>query len=120
MLFTFAIYDNFVRRRNEKILFEVVRSQAIVSTLFPATVRDRLFPVSGMKRREKGHSRPMKHLLEDSDDNDFLKSKPIADLFPETTILFADVAGFTAWSSTRDPCQVSPTFETKWFRRRHG
>jgi len=34
-------------------------------------------------------------------------SKPIADLFPEATVLFADIAGFTAWSSVREPCQVS-------------
>jgi hypothetical protein len=29
---------------------------------------------------------------------DVLESKPIADLFPHTTVLFADIAGFTAWS----------------------
>lgn len=31
---------------------------------------------------------------------------PLADLFKETTILFADLAGFTAWSSEREPTQV--------------
>jgi hypothetical protein len=47
------------------------------------------------------------------DDDDFMyKSKPIADLFPETTILFADISGFTAWSSTREPCQVFVLLET--------
>jgi class 3 adenylate cyclase len=39
-------------------------------------------------------------------------SKPIADLFPETTIIFADIAGFTAWSSTREPSQVFRLLET--------
>eukprot|EP00934_Nitzschia_sp_Nitz4_P000279 Nitzschia sp. Nitz4//scaffold921_size634//25//552//NITZ4_009337-RA/size634-processed-gene-0.3-mRNA-1//1//CDS//3329560144//279//frame0 len=34
------------------------------------------------------------------------ESQPIADLFPYCTVLFADIAGFTAWSSTRDPSQV--------------
>jgi class 3 adenylate cyclase len=38
-------------------------------------------------------------------------TKPIADLFPETTIMFADIAGFTAWSSTREPSQVFTLLE---------
>lgn len=32
--------------------------------------------------------------------------RPIADLFPSTTVMFGDIAGFTAWSSTRQPHQV--------------
>jgi class 3 adenylate cyclase len=35
-----------------------------------------------------------------------VEQKPIADLFPACTVLFADIAGFTAWSSERDPTQV--------------
>ena len=44
--------------------------------------------------------------------DDDLKSKPIADLFTETTVLFADIAGFTAWSSVREPAQVFTLLET--------
>lgn len=40
------------------------------------------------------------------------QSKPIADLFPETTVLFTDVVGFTAWSSVREPSQVFTLLET--------
>lgn len=32
--------------------------------------------------------------------------QPIADLFPKCTVFFADIAGFTAWSSAREPAQV--------------
>eukprot|EP00980_Cylindrotheca_fusiformis_P024744 scaffold12369_cov97-Cylindrotheca_fusiformis.AAC.10 len=39
-------------------------------------------------------------------------TQPIADLFPNTTIIFADIAGFTAWSSQRDPPQVFTLLET--------
>lgn len=33
-------------------------------------------------------------------------AKPIADLWTDCTVLFADIAGFTAWSSQREPDQV--------------
>jgi class 3 adenylate cyclase len=38
--------------------------------------------------------------------------QPIADLFPNCTVLFADISGFTAWSSTRDPAQVFVLLQT--------
>lgn len=46
------------------------------------------------------------------DDFTDLSSAPIADLFPNTTIIFADIAGFTAWSSQREPEQVFTLLET--------
>jgi Adenylate and Guanylate cyclase catalytic domain len=39
------------------------------------------------------------------------KSKPIADLYPNATVMYADIAGFTAWSSIREPCQVFTLLE---------
>jgi class 3 adenylate cyclase len=39
-------------------------------------------------------------------------SKPIANLFHNTTIMFADMAGFTAWSSSRTLEQVFELLET--------
>jgi hypothetical protein len=38
--------------------------------------------------------------------------EPIADFWPNTTIMFADISGFTAWSSTREPTQVFTLLET--------
>lgn len=46
------------------------------------------------------------------DDNEMFRSKPIAELFPETTVLFCDLVGFTAWSSTREPASVFVLLET--------
>jgi class 3 adenylate cyclase len=37
---------------------------------------------------------------------------PIADLFPNCTVLFADISGFTAWSSSREPAQVFILLQT--------
>ena len=40
--------------------------------------------------------------------------EPNADLFPDTTVEFADIAGFTAWSSERQPSEVFHLLETVW------
>jgi class 3 adenylate cyclase len=40
------------------------------------------------------------------------KTRPIADYFPNTTVMFTDLSGFTAWSSTREPFQVFQLLET--------
>jgi len=39
-------------------------------------------------------------------------SEPIAEVFPHTTVLFADIEGFTAWSSEREPTQVFELLES--------
>eukprot|EP00934_Nitzschia_sp_Nitz4_P002898 Nitzschia sp. Nitz4//scaffold52_size167869//46818//50525//NITZ4_002268-RA/size167869-processed-gene-0.157-mRNA-1//-1//CDS//3329554011//2888//frame0 len=41
-----------------------------------------------------------------------LMSKPIADNFKNATVLFADIAGFTSWSSKRSPEQVFRLLQT--------
>ena len=41
-----------------------------------------------------------------------LLPKPIAELFPDTTVFFADISGFTAWSSVREPAAVFTLLET--------
>jgi len=41
-----------------------------------------------------------------------MTSKPIADLFPQASVLFADIAGFTAWSSVREPSHVFTLLES--------
>jgi hypothetical protein len=43
---------------------------------------------------------------------DSRSDKPIAELFSETTVMFADIAGFTAWSSIREPAQVFTLLES--------
>jgi class 3 adenylate cyclase len=96
-------------------------------SLFPSTVRSRLY----MEQQERqAEERPettktrLKNFLNQGDEAHRMEiaelgeqfrgsgSRPIADLFPATTVLFADIATFTAWSSIRDPIQVFTFLET--------
>jgi hypothetical protein len=96
----------FVQNRNKKVENAAARSNAIVSSLFPSNVRDLEVHVSKGKNRSKSATNNKEN------DVGVYKSKPIADLFPETTVLFGDIVGFTAWSSVRDPTQVFTLLET--------
>ncbi|GAX23164.1 hypothetical protein FisN_33Lh057 [Fistulifera solaris] len=124
MITAFLMFDTFVIRRNHKLLIAMTRTNAIVSSMFPSNVRDRIFAQAKNESEEKkalnGKSRLKTFLSSGNDDNEMddendeymYKTKPIADLFPETTVLFADLAGFTAWSSMREPTQVFILLET--------
>jgi class 3 adenylate cyclase len=88
----------------------VLETNRFVSTLFPANVRDRVM-------NDANDNVGGKSFLTGSEDNeDFgvcaYKTRPIADYFPHTTVMFADISGFTAWSSTREPFQVFQLLET--------
>mmetsp|Transcript_2536 Transcript_2536/g.6381 ORF Transcript_2536/g.6381 Transcript_2536/m.6381 type:complete len:1225 (+) Transcript_2536:138-3812(+) len=125
MATTFFMYDRFVRKRNAKVVKAATQSNKIVESLFPSNVRDRLLAeeIEAEKReveQQQGTQTRLKNYLAndgpaagDMETDDIMyKTQPIADLFPETSILFADIAGFTAWSSAREPSQVFTLLET--------
>jgi hypothetical protein len=41
-----------------------------------------------------------------------LDSKPLAELYLETTVIYCNITGFTSWASTREPSQVFTLLET--------
>jgi hypothetical protein len=130
VILAFYFYDRYVWLRNDKLRGVAERTTALVSSLFPATVHDRLFNAedaeTGASKHKKSKAAPAKDSAKkfladqvgENDENDtdlqssldeeqqlvddedvFFKSKPIADHFPETTIMFADLAGFTGTES---------------------
>ena len=125
----FMGYTVFVEKRQAKLLRAATQTSAIVTQLFPRTVRDRMLRENspGFQTRLTLPKTPkirLKNFLADSpmvsenerrhdhqeDESDY--TEPIADLFPHTTVLFADIAGFTAWSSEREPSQVFKLLES--------
>ncbi|KAL7569398.1 hypothetical protein ACA910_010482 [Epithemia clementina (nom. ined.)] len=120
----FLIYDCVSERRQKKVLQVALQSTALVSNLFPQVVRDRIFP-SQEKKAPKERISTAKLRLQQflrSDESatpgtevrtsHVVDNGPIAELFSDTTVMFADIAGFTAWSSVREPTQVFTLLET--------
>ena len=107
---TYLVYDIMVQTRNEMMITAAAKSNAVVSSLFPDHLRDRLMNSAGNKVNKT--NRNLKAFLNDGKGQDQMDSKPLADLFLETTVLFADISGFTAWSSVRQPADVFTLLET--------
>jgi class 3 adenylate cyclase len=121
----FVLYDFYVQRRQDKVLMTAQKTSAIVSSLFPKNVQKRMMADAAAEIDNQGKNTgtsfsgkaQLKNYLGDDDggkpeENSIFNTKPIADFFPETTIMFGDIVGFTAWSSTREPSQVFTLLES--------
>ena len=118
----FLLYDWLVERRQAKVMDKAVKSTAVVTSLFPEAVHDRLFadnksedaskelemwktvskelsvqrqPSVAQLMRSSGASMRGPDLVSLASAHGKKKGKPIADKFPDVTVLFADLAGFT-------------------------
>ncbi|CAB9498276.1 Receptor-type guanylate cyclase gcy [Seminavis robusta] len=113
----FLLYDMLVQRRQMRLVEDSARKhEQIVSSLFPEMVRDRVFDANQeMERLQSIHQhKNYTHSYSDThfDMEEILQeTKPIADLYPAATVMFADMAGFTAWSSIRQPGDVFKLLE---------
>ena len=113
----FVCYDYMVHARQAKLLTAAQQTSAIVAEIFPKNVQKRIIEEKEQRTLQNSRSNglapksELKNLIGRDETSMNYKGKPIADLFPETTIMFADIVGFTAWSSTREPTQVFTLLE---------
>eukprot|EP00934_Nitzschia_sp_Nitz4_P003528 Nitzschia sp. Nitz4//scaffold24_size164493//84634//88676//NITZ4_002330-RA/size164493-augustus-gene-0.260-mRNA-1//1//CDS//3329544120//3518//frame0 len=119
----FMTYDYFVTRRQKQAERQAALSGAIVSSLFPEQVRERLLQNKLLqeqqeKKRGKGSIEKSTRYAGNAEEAHgeeetakLLRTKPIADLFPSASVMFGDVCGFSAWSSVREPAQVFTLLE---------
>jgi len=129
LVVAFSLYNWFVQKRQETVAQNAEHTNALLSSLFPKAVQQRMMREANKQsqkdklNRKNGFGLAPKSQLKDFLDDDdptespgpgeiLHKTKPIADLFPDTTVMFADIVGFTAWSSMREPSQVFTLLET--------
>ena len=107
MLATFMTYDWFVQRRNRKVVAAAAQANSVVASMFPTEIKEKLLQQKKQEQEAKDNLAAWKN-------KSFFpeEQKTIADFYPETTILFADIVGFTAWSSVREPHMVFDLLET--------
>ncbi|CAB9501958.1 Receptor-type guanylate cyclase gcy [Seminavis robusta] len=106
-IFVLVVFDCLVARRQQVVMKKAVESRALISTLYPEQVRERLFedePQGNAERRK--WKNPGEAGIQVG------SNKAIATLYESATILLMDLAGFTKWSSTRTPSDVFELLET--------
>ena len=89
VILIFVIYDISVQRRNEKLVASAARSNAIVSSLFPGNIRDKLMSQQGNNEAvESGKkTRSLKSYVTSGGKMEVAEGKPLAGLYLETTVL---------------------------------
>lgn len=104
--FVFILYDVCVARRQAIVLNRALESGAIVSSLFPAKVREKLYEEQQAKiaKKEKKRSSFHSSMPENnnggaptsttiSDETVVADSNQIASEYPDCTVFFADLKG---------------------------
>ncbi|CAJ1936599.1 unnamed protein product [Cylindrotheca closterium] len=107
VFWAFYVYNAFVNTRKEKLIGMAARSNAVISSLFPGKIRDQILG----EETSNSNPRSFEELLGASATPGINTSAPLADYFATATVMFADICGFTAWSSVREPSQVFTLLE---------
>ncbi|CAB9503901.1 natriuretic peptide receptor 1 [Seminavis robusta] len=77
----------------------------------PEKVKQQLYDEQTQEQKKQNTVKEFMTLPESADKASINSSKPIADLFDNTTVFFTDLAGFTAWSGKQTPVEVFELLE---------
>jgi hypothetical protein len=96
----FIAFDYMVSKRQRELMKTARKQHAIVSSLFPRAIQKQLMEEADNEEKfgkgklsTLGKAGLRNYLNEEDRVNEVTDSKPIADLFPDTTIMFADIVG---------------------------
>lgn len=109
----FKLHDAVISQIIEGILEQTARTRAILEKIIDPAVRDRLFSTSDVSERDgKITINDFFFKTDEVARKTSSRNKPVAELYPHVTVMMADLAGFTSWSSSREPGQVFMLLES--------
>ncbi|CAB9496134.1 Receptor-type guanylate cyclase gcy [Seminavis robusta] len=133
LLAVWMIHNMYQSIAMHRVITKAAAEASIVSNLFPPAVRERMIQDAQIKARrlkdlKSANKQKQKDVFVNGETGErsvlsksrlntlltsegIFGSKPIAELHPYTTLMFADLVGFTAWSSVREPSQVFTLLE---------
>jgi hypothetical protein len=92
------LYNSYIQMKQQKMIAKASRSEAIVQSLFPTNVRERILDDGAGHRTEIIANMSSIIHNNNTEEKDLMNGGPIADLFPSCSVIFMDLANFTAWS----------------------
>ncbi|KAG7341727.1 adenylate/guanylate cyclase with integral membrane sensor [Nitzschia inconspicua] len=95
LLIIFAVYDWMIARRNRKLIVDAAKTSEVVT--FPGKFRDKVLDQTRVVRGGQN---------DDTDVTERSENQALAELFPDVTVFMADISGFTAWASVREPHEI--------------
>lgn len=99
VIVAFVLYDYMVQFRNRKMIKEAAKARAVLTSLFPTAVRDRILDNTGIDNPRRNLIGNEIHVGSGETVSSDDESSAMAEFFVTSTVLFADIVGFTAWSS---------------------
>eukprot|EP00934_Nitzschia_sp_Nitz4_P003097 Nitzschia sp. Nitz4//scaffold84_size84139//61623//64081//NITZ4_005208-RA/size84139-augustus-gene-0.42-mRNA-1//1//CDS//3329559063//3087//frame0 len=107
----FLIYDFCIQRRQRIVMDRAVKATAVVGSLYPEQFREQIINDAGNGDQKTHRENVFRRGSTDSSKG-MAAPPPLATKYPNCTVYFADLAGFTKWASTREPEQVFKLLET--------
>eukprot|EP00978_Attheya_sp_CCMP212_P030754 scaffold114229_cov55-Attheya_sp.AAC.1 len=100
-LLIFAIYDRLVTHGYKIANTTAAQSSSAIEAMFPEHIRTRFYEYNDHAQRNMNDKSPYGK-----------ESLPIADIHQTCTLMFADIVGYTTWSSNHQPEEIMKLLET--------
>eukprot|EP00934_Nitzschia_sp_Nitz4_P007985 Nitzschia sp. Nitz4//scaffold93_size78505//75962//78458//NITZ4_005433-RA/size78505-processed-gene-0.94-mRNA-1//1//CDS//3329560327//7975//frame0 len=108
----FSVYDCYIQRRQRIVMDRAVKATVVLGSLYPENVREHIINDTDIDdKKQRGGNAFLRKTVSVTATTTSTSTTSLASKYPNCTVYFADLAGFTHWASTREPEQVFQLLE---------